>query len=112
MEINVRSAENVKILELAGRFDTYTADTARQSIEQAMAEEPANIVVNLEKVDFADSTALATLVHGLKRSRELQGDLRLCHLQQSVRMVFELTRLDRFFEIFAREDEAVQAFAR
>ena len=33
MEINVRSAENVKILELAGRFDTYTADTARQSIE-------------------------------------------------------------------------------
>lgn len=112
MEIQTRSAENVKILQFKGRFDTYTAETARQWLEQAMIDDPANVVVNLEKVDFVDSTALATLVHSLKRCRELNGDLRLCHLQQSVRMVFELTRLDRFFEIFAREDEAVQAFAR
>ncbi|MBK8988819.1 MAG: STAS domain-containing protein [Chloroflexi bacterium] len=111
MEIETRSADNVKILEFAGRFDTYTADTARQWLEQAMIDEPANVVVNLEKVDFVDSTALATLVHGLKRCRQLNGDLRLCHLQQSVRMVFELTRLDRFFEIFAHEEEAIQAFA-
>ncbi len=112
MDIQTRSAENVKILEFAGRFDTYTAETARQSLELAISDDSANVVVNLEKVDFVDSTALATLVHSLKRCRELDGDLRLCHLQQSVRMVFELTRLDRFFEIFSQEDEAVQAFAR
>ncbi|MCA9875313.1 MAG: STAS domain-containing protein, partial [Anaerolineales bacterium] len=95
MEIETRSANNVTILEFAGRFDTYTAETARQQLEQVTNEDRANVVVNLEKVDFVDSTALATLVHSLKRCRELNGDLRLCQLQQSVRMVFELTRLDR-----------------
>jgi len=67
--------------------------------------------VNLEGVDFVDSTGLATLVQGVKNCRQLNGDLRLCSVQQSVRMVFELTRLDKFFEIYLQEEEAVKAFA-
>lgn len=110
MELNLRSADNVKILELAGRFDTYTAGEVRQWIDDAMAEDPANIVVNMQGVDFVDSTALATLVQGVKNCRQRDGDLRLCEVQQSVRMVFELTRLDRFFEIFPQENEAIKAF--
>lgn len=110
MELKLRSADNVKILELAGRFDTYTAGEVRQWIEEATKTEPANIVVNLQGVDFVDSTALATLVQGVKNCRQLNGDLRLCEVQQSVRMVFELTRLDRFFEVYPQETEAVKAF--
>ncbi len=66
--------------------------------------------MNLAGVQFVDSTALATLVQGMKRCRQLKGDLRLCGLQQPVRMIFELTRLDKAFEIFSGEDEAIQAF--
>ena len=55
--------------------------------------------------------ALSALVEGMKRSRQLEGDLRLCNLQQPVRMIFELTRLDRAFEIFSSEEEAIQAFS-
>jgi anti-sigma B factor antagonist len=110
MELNLRSVDNVKVIELTGRFDTYTAGEVRQGIEKAMAEEPANIVVNLQGVDFVDSTALATLVQGVKNCRQHNGDLRLCEVQQAVRMVFELTRLDRFFEIYLQENEAVKAF--
>ena len=50
------------------------------------------------------------LVQGMKRCRERDGDLRLCALQQPVRMIFELTRLDRAFEIYQSEEDAVQAF--
>lgn len=110
MELTIRSVDTVKILELVGRFDTYTADTVRQALDKAILEEPANIVVNLQEVDFVDSTALATLVQGAKNCRQHHGDLRLCAVQQSVRMVFELTRLDSFFEIYLQEDEAVKAF--
>lgn len=110
MELKLRFADNVKILELAGRFDTYTAGEVRQWIDEVTVEEPANIVVNLQGVDFVDSTALATLVQGVKNCRQHNGDLRLCDVKQSVRMVFELTRLDRFFEIYPQEAEAVKAF--
>ncbi len=111
MDMNSRANDSVQILELSGRFDAYSAPAAREWIESASELEPANIVVNLSGVQFVDSTALATLVQGMKRCRQLKGDLRLCGLQQPVRMIFELTRLDKAFEIFTAEEEAVQAFA-
>jgi anti-anti-sigma regulatory factor len=46
----------------------------------------------------------------MKRARAQRGDLRLCGLQQPVRMIFEMTRLDQIFEIFGQAADAVQAF--
>ncbi|MEM7113418.1 MAG: STAS domain-containing protein [Chloroflexota bacterium] len=103
---------DVSVLALTGRFDAYTANKAKDWLEQATDGQPAHIVVNLEDVTFVDSTALATLVQGMKHSRQKNGDLRLCNLQQKVRIIFELTRLDRAFEIFPGEDEAIRAFAQ
>ena len=110
MELKSRSEGQVRILELSGRFDSYTAPQVRQWVEEAADREPAQLVLNLSGVHFVDSTALATLVQGMKRCRQLKGDLRLCCLQQPVRMIFELTRLDKAFEIFASEEAAVQTF--
>jgi anti-sigma B factor antagonist len=110
MELKSRSEGQVRILELSGRFDSYTAPQVRQWLEEAADREPAQLVLNLSGVHFVDSTALATLVQGMKRCRQLNGDLRLCCLQQPVRMIFELTRLDKAFEIFALEEGAVQTF--
>ncbi len=110
MELKTRHINNVLVLELDGRFDTQTVPSVRELIRNATSGEPAQLVVNLDEVHFVDSTALSALVEGMKRSRQLGGDLRLCNLQQPVRMIFELTRLDRAFEIFTNEEEAVQAF--
>jgi anti-sigma B factor antagonist len=111
MELMSRADNNVQILALSGRFDTHTAEPVRDWLEQATVTQPANIVINLSNVDFLDSTALSTLVHGMKHSREKNGDLRICGMQPPVRIIFELTRLDRVFEIYPAEEEAVQAFA-
>lgn len=110
MELETQYVSNVIILRLEGRFDSYTVPPIRDLLQKATLREPANIVVNLEKINFIDSTALSTLVASMKWARQQGGDLRLCNLQQPVRMIFELTRLDRAFEILAGEKEAVQAF--
>jgi anti-sigma B factor antagonist len=112
MELSESTQNNVRILQLAGRFDTYTAPPIREWLADAISQSTIpQLVVNLSGVNFVDSTAMATLVQGMKRCREVEGDLRLCHLQQPVRMIFELTRLDRAFEIFNAEEEAVLAFS-
>ena len=111
MEVKFRLVNNVKILELAGSFDRYNASLAQRWLEDATARQPVQIVVNLAQVNFLDSSGLSALVMGLKHSREKKGDLRLCSLQSPIRMVFELTRLDKIFEIFINEEDAVQAFA-
>lgn len=101
---------NVQIFTPSGRFDNYTSSEVRQMLEEATQTHPAYIVVNLQDVGFVDSTGLAILVQGMKRSRQNDGDLLLCGLQQQVRMVFELTRLDRAFGIYPTERDAVAAF--
>ena len=102
---------NVNVVTLSGRLDAYTIVQSRALLDDALKTVPPNIVVNMQQVSFADSTALSAFVMTLKRSREAKGDVRLCCLQQPVRMIFELTRLDKVFEIFPTEQEAVQAFA-
>ena len=110
MELSTQYVDNVTILKLNGRFDSHTVPPIRNFLEEATRQEPAHIVVNLESVHFIDSSALSTLVACMKRARQLNGDLRLCNLQQPVRMIFELTRLDRAFEILAGETAAIQTF--
>jgi anti-sigma B factor antagonist len=114
MNIVSRQADGVTIVVLAGRFDAHEVAQVRGALEQAAdvpAGTPARVVVNLAEVNFIDSSGLACLVQGMKRCREHKGDLFLCTLQQPVRIIFELTRLDKAFGIYASEQEAVAAFA-
>lgn len=110
MDLTTKSKNNIKVLTLSGRFDALTAPSVQAWLEEATQAKPVQIVVNMEAVSFVDSTALSTLVSGMKRARQAEGDLRLCRLQQPVRMIFELTRLDKAFEIFPGEHEAITAF--
>lgn len=110
MQLKTHSIGNVNVLELSGSFDAYNAPAIRQWFEKAVTRKPACIIINLKEVSFLDSTGLSILVQALKRAREWEGDVRLCCLQQPVRIIFELTRLDRVFEIYNDESDAVRAF--
>lgn len=110
MELQTRTVGDVTVLDLTGRFDAYTASSVATTLEKT-AEASARAVVNLNRVTFLDSTALATLVQGMKRCRQAGGDLRLSGFQQPVRIIFELTRLDKAFDIYNTEAEALRSFA-
>ena len=110
MELKSRVSGSVAVLELTGRFDAYVAPPVDEWLERAAAADPAQVLVNLAGVTFVDSTALATLVQAMRRCRQQHGDLRLCGLQQPVRIIFDLTRLDRAFKIYPGEAEAVSSF--
>lgn len=95
------------VLKLSGRFDSF--ETA--PVIKMLAEFPPQVVVDLGQVTFIDSMALAVLVQGMKHCREQNGDLYLCNLSQPVRIIFELTCLDKAFAIFPTQAEAEAAFA-
>jgi len=69
-----------------------------------------NVLVDLSKSDFVDSSFLGALVAGLKKATMKGGDLKIMGLQAPVRAMFELTRLYRIFDIFEDEDEAINSF--
>lgn len=111
MDMKTRAVAGVHILELSGRFDTNTAPPVAEWLTRLSGTPQPRVLVNLADTTFVDSTALATLVHALKRCQQAQGDLFLCGLRRPVYMIFELTRLDRAFSIFVDEEHALQAFA-
>ena len=108
MNVKIEAEAPVRILALDGRFDAHEAPQLATQLKSGGAE---RVVINLAGVTFVDSTALATLVQGMKHCRERAGDLVLTNLQPAVRIIFELTKLDRAFQIFASNDEAVSSFA-
>ncbi len=69
-----------------------------------------DVLVDLSKSDFVDSSFLGALVAGLKKATMKGGDLKIVGLQAPVRAMFELTRLYRIFDIFDNEDEALNSF--
>ncbi|GER89056.1 anti-sigma factor antagonist [Dictyobacter vulcani] len=109
MDITNELINDVTVLKLGGRFDAYAAPAVEKFLQKTMGDgRPRNLIVNLAQVNFVDSTALATLVIGMKHYRQQQGELLLCHLQQTVRIIFELTRLDSIFAIYATQEEALE----
>ncbi len=109
MELNARQSDGVHVLELKGRLDAYEVPAVADRL-QVTAADSGQVVINMSGVGFVDSTALAALVQGMKRCRQQGGDLALSNLQQPVRIIFELTRLDRAFSIFPSEADALASF--
>lgn len=107
MALSTRSSGKVTVLELSGRFDAHMAPTV---LEWYGRMSDPFVVVNLSGVHFVDSSALAALAGGMKRCRQRKGDLKLCCLQQPVQIIFELTRMQRAFDIFTTEAEALASF--
>jgi anti-sigma B factor antagonist len=95
------------VLAVRGEVDVYTAPRLREKLVELVSRGCYQIVVDLEAVDFLDSTGLGVLVGGLKRLRSHDGDLSLVCTQQRILKVFEITGLTKVFVIHGSVDAAV-----
>jgi len=111
VEVRQHSSSNVTVLTIHGRIDTYNVHLLQQQLEHVLLSKSSALVIDLGGVDFMDSSGLAVLVQSMKKCRERGGDLRLSNPQRAVRMILELTRLDRAVEIFPCEADAIASFS-
>jgi anti-sigma B factor antagonist len=94
------------VLAVSGEVDVYTAPRLRERLVDLVSQGHRQIVVDLEGVDFLDSTGLGVLVGGLKRLRSHGGDLSLVCTQARILKVFEITGLTTVFSIADTVDAA------
>ncbi|MDZ7722514.1 MAG: STAS domain-containing protein [candidate division KSB1 bacterium] len=86
--------------EISGEVDMYSSPLVRKAIMNAANKQVQLILVNLDNVNYMDSSGVATLIEGLQYSKKYGGKIVLAGLQESVRQVFELTKLDKIFTIY------------
>jgi len=93
-----------------GRLDVTGAPTLKDAVSEIVKNGQPRLVIDLEGVSFVDSTGLGSVIAALKMVRSSKGDLRLAAPNQQVRVVLELTTLDRVFPYFATVEEALTGF--
>jgi len=112
MDIREHDAKTI-VLSVSGEVDIVRSPDLQTSLQDAIGRVPDKgaVIVDLSGVSYMDSSGVATLVRGLQLSRKKGVGLVLCALQDRVRSIFEIARLDTVFSITGTLDEAVQAAA-
>ena len=109
LTISTRSIDDKTcLIDLEGEVDVYTAPQLKQKIIELLDQGVRHVTVNLTAVDYLDSTALGVLIGGLKRLRERDGALDLICPNTRIRRIFEITGLDKIFDIYTTEQEATE----
>jgi len=110
MKIEVAKENNVTIVAVEGEIDVETSPQLRERFDELLAQGEHNFVIDLGGVDFIDSSGLAAFVRLFKRVRVGEGDVKLCCIRPEILKIFELTRLNRVFDIFDTRAEAVKSY--
>jgi anti-anti-sigma factor len=111
LEVQTRQADNgVTVVAPTGRLDVAGAPALKDAIGEALKNGQPRVVIDMEGVSFVDSTGLGSVIAALKQIRSSQGDLRLAAPNQQVRVVLELTTLDRVFPYYSTVEEALTGF--
>ncbi|MFL6716740.1 MAG: STAS domain-containing protein [Burkholderiaceae bacterium] len=109
--INVSREQNVAIIRPASRrLDSAVAPAFKEAMLKLIQEGDKRLVLDLEGVDFMDSSGLGVLVSVLKALGG-SGALGVCNLKGGVQSLFKLTRMDKVFAISGNLAEAVQKAA-
>ncbi len=108
MELEYKLAERAgtPLIYLSGRFDSEGAEYFKEQIASLVNAQRPNLVVNMSQVEFVDSLGLAVLVSALKLCRRYKGVMKLVGIQSAPRMLFEVTHLNKAFQIYDDEDSA------
>jgi len=108
VQISARYLENTTILDVIGDIDLANSPAVRKVLLAELREKKIpRVIMNLQGVKYIDSSGIASLVEGLKASRDVQARFILFGLSKSAREVLQLSRLIKLFEIYENEEQAL-----
>ena len=99
----------IEVVDVEGEIDMYTAPRLRELLIDLVSKGSYQLVVNLDKVGFLDSTGLGVLVGGLRRVRAHDGSLDLVCTRERILRIFRVTGLTEVFGIYETVDQAIAA---
>ena len=109
LKLSHHAKDGIEVIDVQGGIDIYTAPRLRELLIDLVSKGHYQLVVNLGKVGFLDSTGLGVLVGGLKRVRAHDGSLDLVCAQQPILKILKTTGLTEVFGIYETVDQAIAA---
>lgn len=111
LEIKEKTVSTVKILNLKGKITIGSGDAAlRKHIEGLIENDQRQIILNMARVSYLDSSGTGELVSCLIKTRRENGELKLLNISQKIQDILQIAQLFSIFEVFTDESEAVASF--
>lgn len=108
LEISSRQFDKATVFDVTGDIDLANSPAVRKALLREVKDKRTpRVVMNLSKVRYIDSSGVASLVEGLKASRDVGSRFILIGLSTSAREVLQLSRLLKIFEIYDNEEQAL-----
>lgn len=110
MGFTVSQSDSVTVVDVEGQLIVGNRQELKQKVLEELEDGARKVVVDFTHTGYIDSSGLGVLVSLSKKIREQGGELRLAGLNEDLRTLFELTKLDTLFEIADTREEALKDF--
>jgi anti-sigma B factor antagonist len=112
VKIKERKRDGVAILEMSGKLmGGPDSETFSETLKTLIHEDCHNVIVNMEKVKWVNSTGLGILISGYTTLKKSGGELKLLKVSDRIENIFIVSKLYTVFESYQDEDEAIQSFS-
>ncbi|BCL33901.1 STAS domain-containing protein [Nostoc sp. MS1] len=95
----------VKVIEPSGILDGIRGNQLRREVNDILDSGIEILLIDMKEVKFIDSSGLGSLVSAMQLVRNANAKLFVCSISDQVRMLFELTKMDRIFQVFVDQDD-------
>ena len=102
-------SDRPNVLPLEGEIDLHVSPRVSISLRQMIEKKPKQLVVDLSRVTYLDSSGLAVLIESMQNVEKYGGKFAIVGVQETVRSIFDIARLDQVFRIFPDVDAALVA---
>lgn len=96
---------DIQVIKPSGILNVITGNQVRRDVTNFINSGKNIILVDLQNVEFVDSSGLGALVASMQAIKSVGGKLFICSVNEQVKMLFELTKLERIFQIYINQDE-------
>jgi anti-sigma B factor antagonist len=110
MSFEVKKEQGVTVVDVEGQLIVGNRQELKQKVLQELEGGERKFLIDFARTGYIDSSGLGVLVSLSKKIREQGGELRLANLNEDLRTLFELTKLDTLFQISNSRDEAFSSF--
>jgi anti-sigma B factor antagonist len=112
LSLNTRTVDGILIIDCHGRIVFGEESAMLRDTIRKLISENQRIVLNLGGVNYIDSGGLGTLVSLYTTARTSGGSIKLANLTQRVGDLLQVTKLVTVFEVYPREEEAIESFRK
>ena len=110
MKISEERNNEVLICTPDGEININNSPELRQYFDDIIKRNEKKVIIDFSLLSYIDSSGLATLIEMFQRLKKIGGHMRLSTLNEKVKNVFEITKMNKIFEIFKSREAALKDF--